>query len=184
MLNRAVKAAWPDVVQLQEQIRVWLIGAITGNGLGAKTACGYGWFRDPAIVAPVSPSAERLRVFAAKPLPGVEPAAPEISQDRPRLPQSGRQPSPSVRTTPRPLPSSGDPLIDKWRGKLDGTGNFPAVLPDLAAITDIERLRRVFQAVFPEHELRKLTKGNRYWQSFASRPQGKAILDKLSLKLG
>lgn len=183
VLNRAMPNTAITAQQLQAQLRKWLVGAITNNGLGAKTASGYGWFHDPATAAPASPSAERLRALATMPLAGIDiaglQARPPGNRSQPHPIRQALQPT---RTSSQPS-SSGDPLIDKWRGKLDSTGNFPAVLPELAAIADIERLRRVFQSIFPECEQRKLIKRNGYWQSFTSRPQGKAIFDRLGLKL-
>lgn len=71
--------------------------------------------------------------------------------------------------------------MQKWRGKLGTTGNFPAVLPDLLAVDDLARLRQVFDTVFPAAEVHSLKAGKRtpYWQSFSARPQGAALLQKL-----
>jgi CRISPR type III-B/RAMP module RAMP protein Cmr6 len=96
-----------------------------------------------------------------------------------------REQEPPSRPTslPGPDPRLPDPLIEKWKGKLASSGNFPAVLPELVGIEDPERLKRVFEAVFPANELRNLLKRNPYWQSFTSRPQGAAILKRLGITL-
>lgn len=84
------------------------------------------------------------------------------------------------------IQTTEDPIIQTWRGRLASTGNFPAVLPILQTVDDVARLLRVFEAIFPAHELYNLRAGKRtsYWQSFSSRPQGDAILKKLGYRFG
>ncbi len=75
------------------------------------------------------------------------------------------------------------PLVSKWKGKLITKSNFRVALPEIAAITDPDELRMIFQAVIPESERNKIGKNQQYWQAFTSNPSGKTILERLSLKL-
>ncbi|MBM3838175.1 MAG: type III-B CRISPR module RAMP protein Cmr6 [Verrucomicrobia bacterium] len=77
---------------------------------------------------------------------------------------------------------SEHPLIRQWRGRATRE-NFPAILPQLAAIGDVEELRRLFEAIIPENERHRLRTSNPYWQSFRSRPQGQQILQRLGIQL-
>jgi CRISPR-associated protein Cmr6 len=82
--------------------------------------------------------------------------------------------------------SIADKLINKWRGKLSTTGNFAAALPEIAAVEEVESLKRIFDTIFPEQERRQLRKNRPYWQSFTSGRQGEAgkkILARLGITL-
>jgi hypothetical protein len=107
---------------------------------------------------------------------------------KPGKAEVSRTPSLAATVTPAPVPpiSPVDAIIQKWRGKLNTSGNFPAALPELAALTDDAELRRAFEAVIPEQERRKHRKGNPYWQSFTSGKHGeigKRILARLKFTL-
>lgn len=83
--------------------------------------------------------------------------------------------------------SQEEELIAKWRGKLATTGNFTIALPELAVVEDGATLRRIFEAVIPEGERRRLRRNQPYWQSFTSGRHGQAgrkILERLGLRLG
>lgn len=186
LINREFDGLPHPIADLCCQLRQWLVGAITGSGLGAKTAAGYGWFLDPEAVSLPSLSADRLRALAASPVAELqEREAERDPQGRQRdfNRRGSRTGARVAHLRPKLLPSSGDPTIDKWRGKLESTGNFVAVFPELVAIEDVVRLRRVFNSIFPEREIRNMRKKNPYWQSFSSRPQGRAILVKLGITL-
>jgi CRISPR type III-B/RAMP module RAMP protein Cmr6 len=151
-------------------VRQWLEHAITRKGAGAKTAAGYGWFW--------TPGQEPAKTFRPAPVrrgtqPTTRPGPPASPLPAERAGQSGPSQPPQ------------DPLVQKWRGKLGSTGNFAAVLPDLLAVDDLGRLRQVFDLIFPATEVGSLKAGKRtpYWQSFSSRPQGAAILQKIGYKL-
>jgi predicted AAA+ superfamily ATPase len=75
------------------------------------------------------------------------------------------------------------PVVRNWKGKTQSEANFRIFRPELAKIKDDEELRKVFHEIMPEVELRKLTKKNRYWQSFTSHPDGVAILKRCGLLL-
>lgn len=83
--------------------------------------------------------------------------------------------------------SQEEEMIAKWRGKLVTTGNFTVALPEMAAVEDLAALRRIFEAVIPDGERRRLRKNQPYWQSFTSGRHGQAgkkILERLGLRLG
>ncbi len=87
---------------------------------------------------------------------------------------------------PAPSLPAEHPLILKWRGRLATKDNFPVALPEMAALADLEELRRVFEVVIPENERRRLRKTERYWQAFTSGragDTGKKILERLGLTL-
>jgi len=74
-------------------------------------------------------------------------------------------------TAPAPLTSPDQQIITKWFGKLNTAGNFPVALPEIAGLADDAVLKKVFEAVIPETERRKLVsnpkwKNQPYWQSF------------------
>jgi CRISPR type III-B/RAMP module RAMP protein Cmr6 len=157
LLNRCV----PDVVgvtssDLLQQARQWLERAVTQKGAGAKTAAGYGWFE----------LGRKLPTSSA--------------------PTAGTSPQ-TVATAPTTAPASpADAFIAKWRGKLASTGNFPAALPELAAIASDAELKRAFEAVIPENERRRNRKSHPYWQSFTSGRHGetgKKILTRVGFNL-
>ena len=86
-------------------------------------------------------------------------------------PQNGTTSSLSAPTGPSPLLEPADELIAKWANKLNTSGNFPVALPEIVALADDVVLKKVFEAVIPENERRKLThnpkwKNQPYWQSF------------------
>ncbi|MBI4026861.1 MAG: type III-B CRISPR module RAMP protein Cmr6 [Verrucomicrobia bacterium] len=97
--------------------------------------------------------------------------------------------TPASNTTaapPSPTASPTDALIQKWRGKLATNGNFPAALPEMAALVDDTELRRAFESVIPEQERRRNRKVSPYWQSFTSGKHaeaGKRILARLKFTL-
>lgn len=70
-------------------------------------------------------------------------------------------------------------LIRDLKPLAGNTGNFRALFPKLRAITDAGKLARVFEAVVPPQELRNFRRTNRYWQSFQSNPDGRAILQRI-----
>lgn len=70
-------------------------------------------------------------------------------------------------------------LIRELKPLAGNTGNFRALIPKLNAIADESRLTRVFNAVVPPQELRNFRRSNRYWQSFCSNPDGRAVLQRL-----
>jgi CRISPR-associated protein Cmr6 len=68
-------------------------------------------------------------------------------------------------------------------GCLRTTGNFGVVLPKLNQIAEVAELRTAFELLVPENERKRLRRNNPYWQSFTSRPDGKAIFNRLGLQL-
>jgi hypothetical protein len=105
---------------------------------------------------------------------GVEAAPEDTKSDRVAIPPSATL-------------SQEEELIAKWRGKLATTGNFAIALPEFSAVEDPATLRRIFEAVIPESERRRLRKNQPYWQSFTSGRHGQAgkkILERLGLRLG
>lgn len=79
--------------------------------------------------------------------------------------------SQSSPTTAAPLTSPEEKIIATWSGKLNTAGNFPVALPAIAGLADDAVLKKVFEAVIPEAERRKLVsnpkwKNQPYWQSF------------------
>jgi len=92
-----------------------------------------------------------------------------------------------TQTAVNSAPSSpADHFIARWRGRLATKDNFPAAIPEMAALTDDAQLRRAFEAVIPEQERRRLRKTNPYWQSFTSSRHGEAgkkILKRLGINL-
>ena len=79
-------------------------------------------------------------------------------------------------------------LVAKWRSRLIGSGHFRAAVPELAALEDVNQLRRVFQAVIPFRQQLESSrcKANPYWQSFTTGPHGTAgasILERLGFTL-
>ncbi len=138
--------------KLHSIARDWLHAGLETFGLGAKTASGYGWFKQvtqPRMSTSTSP--QKKAVAAASPSPTVD----THSEHR---------------------------VITQWRGRTQPE-NFRAFRQQLASIADVDELRRVFQAIIPEAELRNLTLRNRYWQSFRSHPQGQAILQRLGITI-
>ncbi len=94
----------------------------------------------------------------------------------------------SVPVPPAQAPqlSPGDACISRWRDKLATKDNFPVALPEILALTEVEELRRVFEAVVPELERKRNRKTSPYWQAFTSGRHGetgKAILNRLAFKL-
>jgi len=98
--------------------------------------------------------------------------------------------SPPSTTTPSqmaaaPSASPADQLIARYRS-LPTKDNFPAALPQMAALPDDPDLRRAFGALVPGHERARLRKTNPYWQAFTSGKagtDGQKILARLGLKL-
>jgi hypothetical protein len=85
-----------------------------------------------------------------------------------------------ARTQPfAPPPDEEQQLIRALRPLAGNTANFRALLPKLKAIADGGQLDRVFDAIIPAQELRNFRKTNRYWQSFQSNPDGRAVLKRL-----
>lgn len=157
LLNSVPKDTGVTPDALISQAKQWLQRALLRKGVGAKTAAGYGWFE------------LGRRTHSA--------------DSQPALTASGMSPAPNVSTAPV---SPADSLILKWRGKLSATGNFPAALPEIAALAEDSDLKRVFEAVIPEQERRRNRKNNPYWQSFTSgrhAQAGKTILSRLNFKL-
>lgn len=79
-----------------------------------------------------------------------------------------------------------DPLVAELTAFLKTTVNFAVGIPKLAALADDAELSRVFNAVIPEAERRRLRKNNSYWQSFTSGRHGEAgkkIMQRLGLTL-
>ena len=70
-------------------------------------------------------------------------------------------------------------LVRDLKPLAGNTGNFRALFPKLKGIVDAGRLARVFDAIIPPQELRDFRRQNRYWQSFQSNPDGRAILQRL-----
>jgi CRISPR type III-B/RAMP module RAMP protein Cmr6 len=87
--------------------------------------------------------------------------------------------APTVATTP------ADQVIARFKN-LNTKDNFPAALPQMAALSDEADLRRAFETLVPANERRKLRKNNPYWQAFTSGKAGAdglKILARLSLNL-
>jgi len=157
LLNRFPANAGVTASDLLAQAKQWLERAITCKGVGAKTAAGYGWFE----------------LGRRAPAVTTQPLADAAVTSR----TAGATVAPS---------SPADALIAKWRGKLATTGNFPAALPEIAALAHDADLKRVFEAVIPEQERRRNRKNHPYWQSFTSGRHGdagKKILARVGFKL-
>jgi CRISPR type III-B/RAMP module RAMP protein Cmr6 len=157
LLNRTPENAALPTEDLLAQAKAWLQRAVTHKGVGAKTAAGYGWF--------------------------------ELGRRTPRTVAAPEPPATGASTASRPEAppiSPADAVIAKWRGKLTATGNFPAALPEIAALQSDDDLKRVFEAVIPEQERRRNRKNNPYWQSFTSGrhgEDGRKILARIGFKL-
>lgn len=157
-----VLTRWNNALQiphqdLLEHTRKWIENAITQKGAGAKTAAGYGWFA--------------LRRQPAQ-------------TDQPAATNTNATPA-NTQTQPDAASFPAAEFINKWRGKLRTKDNFPAALPEMAALDDAN-LKEAFRAVIPEQETRRLKRNNPYWQSFTSgrhAEAGKAILRRLNLQL-
>ena len=81
--------------------------------------------------------------------------------------------------------SPADQLIARFKS-LSTKDNFPAALPQMAALPADADLRRAFETLVPGHERGKLRKTNPYWQAFTSGKagaDGQKILARLGLKL-
>jgi CRISPR-associated protein Cmr6 len=100
-----------------------------------------------------------------------------------RPPTTARKPSP---TPEAPSATPLDRYVTELKSLMRTTANFPVAVPKLAAISDDAELRRVFEAVIPESDRRRLRKSDPYWQSFTSgrhAEAGKIILKRLGLTL-
>jgi len=122
-------------------------------GLGAKTSAGYGWFKE---------------VQAAGATTAVSP-------------QAAGTPSPPQASATLSAQEE-HPVIAQWRGRTQ-PANFRAFRPLVAAIQDVEELRRVFNAIMPSNEQQPRTCKNPYWQSFCSHAEGQQILKRLGIIL-
>lgn len=110
----------------------------------------------------------------------------ELGRKPPAAPTQSSAPGATQVTSPAAPASPADALIAKWRGKLATNGNFPAALPEIAALADDADLKRVFEAVISENERRRNRKNSPYWQSFTSGRHGEAgkkILARVGFKL-
>lgn len=58
-----LRQAKPSVL---DDAQTWLRRALTHDGVGAKTAAGYGWFKEPTAHKPAEPSKEELKRQQAK----------------------------------------------------------------------------------------------------------------------
>jgi CRISPR type III-B/RAMP module RAMP protein Cmr6 len=86
---------------------------------------------------------------------------------------------------PAPAASAADQLIARFKS-LATKDNFPAALPQLAALADEAELRHAFETLVPASERGKLGKRSPYWQAFTSGKagaDGQRILARLGLKL-
>ena len=91
----------------------------------------------------------------------------------------------AVSTTPAPTVSPADQIIARFKN-LNTKDNFPAALPQLAALSSDADLRHAFETLIPVNERSKLRKNNPYWQAFTSGKagaDGQKILARLGLKL-
>jgi len=91
-------------------------------------------------------------------------------------------------TAPVPLTSPEEQIVKTWGGKLSTAGNFPVALPLVAGLADDAVLKKVFEAVIPEAERRKLVsnpkwKSQPYWQSFLNGKHGESA-KKILTRLG
>ena len=78
-----------------------------------------------------------------------------------------------------------DQLVARFKN-LNTKDNFPAALPQMAALGSEADLRRAFETLVPANERNRLRKSNPYWQAFTSGKagaDGQKILTRLSLKL-
>ena len=142
--------------KLHQLARRWLSQGLETFGLGAKTAAGYGWFKEGTLSDLTRPTAPPATTTSA--------------------------PSSSGSVSAETPPVAEHPLITQWRGKTQ-PGNFRAFRPLLAKLENTEELSRVFYAIIPSQELHRLRKNNPYWQSFQSHPEGQAILKRLGIAL-
>jgi len=88
-------------------------------------------------------------------------------------------------TTPTAPASPVDQLVALFKN-LNTKDNFPAALPQMAALASDADLRRAFESLVPASERNKLRKSNPYWQAFTSGKagaDGQKILARLGLKL-
>ena len=104
-------------------------------------------------------------------------------------PESAGQPDARGPSTAMPSPAAAiEPAaIAKWRGHGNERGNFRVMLPELAAISDATVLEAALPSIVGEQNWRNYQrKGTKdpFWQAFASRPEGNAILARLSSKPG
>lgn len=137
-----------DSKALLEKTILWTQEALSQVGLGAKTAAGYGRFRERD-----------------------DPKSRAVQH-----PERDREAAPEAPTSP------SDEVIAKWKSLRD-TGNLRVALPELAKLTDDQELKKAFDALVPAEKSRRLRKNDPYWQSFASRDEGRIILKRLGLTL-
>ncbi len=95
--------------------------------------------------------------------------------------------SPLTAATPSAaeLASPAEGIIARFKS-LNSKDNFPAALPQMAALAADAELRRAFEALIPANERARLRKNNPYWQAFTSGragADGRRILARLGLKL-
>jgi CRISPR type III-B/RAMP module RAMP protein Cmr6 len=94
-------------------------------------------------------------------------------------------PSPTAGGTQVSSASPADQIIAQFKN-LNTKANFPAALPQLAALADTADLKRAFETLIPASERTKLRKTNPYWQAFTSGKagaDGQKILARLNIKL-
>jgi CRISPR type III-B/RAMP module RAMP protein Cmr6 len=108
----------------------------------------------------------------------------ELGRKETALPSASASPS-AAPTTPAAPASPADQLVARFKN-LNTKDNFPAALPQMAALASEADLRRVFETLVPANERNKLRKSNPYWQAFTSGKagaDGQKILVRLGLKL-
>ena len=155
-LRKARECLSRPAMKLQTIARDWVLRGLESFGLGAKTAAGYGWFKE---VLPTRTTTT---------------ASPAVSASSTGMPPAVISPAHSALTEHL--------LITQWRGRTQ-PANFRAFRPLLAAIQNAEELGRVFNAIMPSNEQQPRTLRNPYWQSFRSHPEGAAILQRLQITL-
>ncbi len=108
----------------------------------------------------------------------------ELGRKEAALPSASASQS-AASTTPAASASPVDQLITRFKN-LNTNVNFPAALPQMAALASDADLRRAFETLVPANERNNLRKNNPYWQAFTSGKagaDGQRILARLGLKL-
>lgn len=108
----------------------------------------------------------------------------ELGRKEAVAPSASTPRSATITTSAMPA-SPVDQLIFRFKN-LNTKDNFPAALPQMAALASEADLRRAFETLVPANERNKLRKINPYWQAFTSGKaggDGQKILARLGLKL-
>jgi CRISPR/Cas system CMR subunit Cmr6 (Cas7 group RAMP superfamily) len=74
-------------------------------------------------------------------------------------------------------------VLNKWKGKGHNKDNFRVMLPELSKCQNTEALEDALPEIVGLQHWRQFRRNHPYWQSFASHPDGRNILDRIRIKL-